>query len=139
MRMPPPPRESRDGGKLRSDEDAREADRLRSADEAREAAREPSREPACDPARDAAAEPGRLELEVARRSTEVARDDTTEEARELAVDRAAMGARGKSLAASGRGPTRLGTEADAERAEERPPRGVLAAWRRCSILSSASS
>jgi hypothetical protein len=99
--------------------------------------------PSTDAERDAGRDVDRLP--AAPRSTEPARDDVvelaTEEERELAVERAAKGTR-DALADGGREPARL-PGADAVplgRGTCRlPSRVLLAAVRRCTTLSSASS
>ena len=137
-------RESREGGRLLSCEEAREADWLRSADPARDPLFDAERLlPSTDAERDAGRDVDRLP--AAPRSTEPARDDVvelaTEEERELAVERAAKGTR-DALADGGREPARL-PGADAVplgRGTCRlPSRVLLAAVRRCTTLSSASS
>ena len=90
----PPLRESREGGRLCSADDMRDCGRERSTELPREPGREPSREawrlPSKEGARELAREPGRL---PDARSTDPARDAAvelvTDEARELAVGRAA--------------------------------------------------
>ena len=134
-------RASREGGRLPSLDEARDEGRVRSADPPRELLRETLQDGGLLPFTEGVRELARLVLPL---STDGEREDAaelaTEEAREFAVERAANGALGGPVD-DGRELVRLpGVDAELPLGTTRPTsRALLAAARRCDVLSSASS